>query len=195
MGKTFNNVLESTTKEFRQSAASASKLTSDEKFANAAAMEQVPGEKKITSFDVLKDWQKANAVKLAAYCLAEAEGKSISLFREYLNAKVVTKDFSVIYTESENKDNTFTEFTSVKNSKGETRIFWHKVQEVTEAKDILRALAAYRRFAEALRIQAKEQKKLQEIEDARKKLSGIILTEEQIQAIELLKKLNASIFG
>lgn len=194
MGKTFNKVLQSTTKEIKQSAASASKLTSDEKFANAATMEQVT-EKKITSFDVLKDWQKANAVKLAAYCLAEAEGKNISLFREYLKAKAETKDFSVIYTESENKDNIFTEFTSVKNSKGETRIFWHKVQEVTEAKDILRAFAAYRRFAEALRIQAKEQKKLQEIEDARSLLAGLELTDEQIQAIQLLKKLNASIFG
>lgn len=194
MGKVFNKVQESTTKEMKQSAGSACKFSSDEKFANAAAMEQVTG-KKITSFDVLKDWQKANAVKLAAYCLAEAEGKSISLFREYLKAKAETKDFSVIYTESENKDNTFTEFTSVKNSKGETRIFWHKVQEVTEAKDILRALTAYRRFAEALRIQAKEQKKLQEIEDARSLLAGLELTDEQIQAIQLLKKLNASIFG
>lgn len=193
MGKTFNKVLQSTTKEIRQSAASASKLTSDEKFNNLAAMEQVT-EKKITSFDILKDWQKANAVKLAAYCLTEAEGKNISLFREYLKAKNETKDFSIIYTESENKDNTFTEFTNVKNSKGETRIFWHKVQEITDAKDILRAFAAYRRFAEALRIQAKEQKKLQDIEDARSLLAGLELTDEQIQAIQLLKKLNASIF-
>lgn len=194
MGKVFNKVQQSTTKEMRQSAASVSKLTSNEKFDNAAAMEQVPGEKKITSFDILKDWQKKNAVKLAAYCLAEAEGKNISLFREYLKAKEQTKGFSIIYTESENKDNTFTEFTSVKNSKGETRVFWHKVQEVSEAKDILRAFAAYRRFAEALRIQAKEQKKLQEIEDARNLLAGLELTDEQIQAIALLKKLNASIF-
>lgn len=193
MGKMFNKVQESTTKEMRQSTGAASKLTSDEKFDNAAAMEQVT-EKKITSFDILKDWQKANAVKLAVYCLAEAEGKTISLFREYLKAKQETKDFAVIYTESENKDNTFTEFTSVKNSKGETRTFWHKVQEVSEAKDILRAFAAYRRFAEALRIQAKEQKKLQEIEDARSLLAGLELTDEQIQAIQLLKKLNASIF-
>lgn len=194
MGKVFDKVQQSTTKEMRQSTGAASKLTSNEKFDNAAAMEQVPGEKKVTSFDILKDWQKANAVKLAAYCLTEAEGKSISLFREYLKAKAETKDFSIIYTESENKDNTFTEFTNVKNSKGETRVFWHKVQEVTEAKDILRAFAAYRRFAEALRIQAKEQKKLQEIEEARNLLAGLELTDEQIQAIQLLKKLNASIF-
>lgn len=193
MGKVFNKVQQSTAKEMRQSTAAACKLASDEKFDNAAAMEQVT-EKKITSFDILKAWQKANAVKLAAYCLAEAEGKNISLFREYLKAKQETKDFSVIYTESENKDNTFTEFTSVKNSKGETRIFWHKVQEITEAKDILRAFAAYRRFAEALRIQAKEQKKLQEIEEARNLLAGLELTDEQIKAIQLLKKLNASIF-
>lgn len=194
MSKVFNKVQQITTKEMRQSAASACKLTSDEKFDNMAAMDQVPGERKATSFDILKDWQKNNSVKLAAYCLTEAEGKSISIFREYLKAKQETKDFTIIYTESENKDNVFTESTSVKNSKGETRIFWHKVQEVTEAKDILRSFAAYRRFAEALRIQAKEQKKLKEIEDARNLLAGLELTDEQIQAIALLKKLNASIF-
>lgn len=187
MTKIFNKVHESTTKEMHQCSGACTKQNAADKFNNAAIMESETKPVKRNGFDILKEEYKKNAIKVACYCLVQAENKSYSLLKEFATAKVKTNNFTLVYTESENKGGEFKEKTAVKNTRGESRVFWHKIQDVEKPENVLRCFYSYRKFAEASRIEAKEAAKIAELEKAREIAKALNLTGEQLQAILLLK--------